>query len=299
MEFSQIRYFLALSRTLNFTRAAEACNVTQPALTRAIQRLEEELGGTLIVRERSLTHLTEFGRAVLPRLEEAYLAAEAAKAEAAAYRKRDAAHLRLGLEAGISLQPLAPVLAEVSNRFGAFDPTLVQAGGAELVETLLDGALDAAFMVESDRIHERLDRWVLFSEDYVVLASGAHAFAAMNGVPVALLANERVLCLSGHECDVARYIRRLSGAIGARIDPKPSGTTTDHLHHLVAAGLGVTLAGTRQPVPQGLVARPLIEPPGTRRLMLTVVAGRPHAPGLAAFVKLARARNWGTGEIAS
>jgi len=44
MALSQVRYFITLCRTLNFTRAAEQCNVTQPAFTRAIQRLEEELG---------------------------------------------------------------------------------------------------------------------------------------------------------------------------------------------------------------------------------------------------------------
>jgi DNA-binding transcriptional LysR family regulator len=55
MEFYQIRYFLALARSLNFTRAAEHCNVTQPALTKAIQKLELELGGVLVHRERHLT----------------------------------------------------------------------------------------------------------------------------------------------------------------------------------------------------------------------------------------------------
>jgi DNA-binding transcriptional LysR family regulator len=50
MEMQQVRYFLALARELNFTRAAEACNVTQPALTRAIQALEAELGGRLFHR---------------------------------------------------------------------------------------------------------------------------------------------------------------------------------------------------------------------------------------------------------
>jgi DNA-binding transcriptional LysR family regulator len=45
MEMHQIRYFLTICGTLNFTRAADSCNVTQPALTRAIQKLEEELGG--------------------------------------------------------------------------------------------------------------------------------------------------------------------------------------------------------------------------------------------------------------
>jgi Bacterial regulatory helix-turn-helix protein, lysR family len=48
MEFNQVRYFLTLADTLNFTRAAEACNVTQPALTRAIQKLEEELGRQML-----------------------------------------------------------------------------------------------------------------------------------------------------------------------------------------------------------------------------------------------------------
>jgi Bacterial regulatory helix-turn-helix protein, lysR family len=54
----QFRYFLAVSRTLNFTRAAKDCHVAQPSLTRAIKLLEAELGGDLFRRERNLTHLT-------------------------------------------------------------------------------------------------------------------------------------------------------------------------------------------------------------------------------------------------
>ncbi|MCL2385115.1 MAG: LysR family transcriptional regulator, partial [Alphaproteobacteria bacterium] len=50
MEMQQVRYFLAVAQTLNFTRAAEQCNVSQPALTRAIKALEEELGGELVRR---------------------------------------------------------------------------------------------------------------------------------------------------------------------------------------------------------------------------------------------------------
>lgn len=62
MELTQVRYFLALCETLNFSRAAQACNVTQPAFSRAIQKLEEELGGALIFRERTLTRLTALGQ---------------------------------------------------------------------------------------------------------------------------------------------------------------------------------------------------------------------------------------------
>ena len=54
MEMHQIRYFLAVARALHFTRAAEECHVTQPALTRAIHLLEEELGGQLLSTSASL-----------------------------------------------------------------------------------------------------------------------------------------------------------------------------------------------------------------------------------------------------
>ena len=61
MEMHQVRYFLAVAEELNFTRAAERCNVTQPSLSRAIKLLEEELGGLLFYRERESTHLTDLG----------------------------------------------------------------------------------------------------------------------------------------------------------------------------------------------------------------------------------------------
>jgi len=61
MEMHQVRYFLAVARTLNFTRAADECNVTQPSLTRAIKQLEAELGGDLFRRERP-AGLTELGQ---------------------------------------------------------------------------------------------------------------------------------------------------------------------------------------------------------------------------------------------
>src|SRR5262245_58089331 len=59
MEMHQVRYFLAVAQELNFSRAAQKCNVSQPSLSRAIQQLEGELGGPLFHRERHLTHLTE------------------------------------------------------------------------------------------------------------------------------------------------------------------------------------------------------------------------------------------------
>jgi Bacterial regulatory helix-turn-helix protein, lysR family len=66
MEIHQIRYFLAVCEQLNFTQAARQCHVTQPSLTRAIQRLEKEFGGYLFWRERQKVELTDLGKLVRP-----------------------------------------------------------------------------------------------------------------------------------------------------------------------------------------------------------------------------------------
>jgi hypothetical protein len=77
MEMSQIRYALAASRTLNFTRAAEDCHVTQPALTKGIKALEAELGAPLFLREGRRVLLSDFGRSMIPHLRQIVEEAEA------------------------------------------------------------------------------------------------------------------------------------------------------------------------------------------------------------------------------
>src|SRR5258708_23229782 len=141
MELLQVRYFLALAKTLNFTRAAEACNVSQPALTRAIQRLEEELGGPLIYRERSLTQLTELGRAMLPHLETAYGAAEAATKQAIAFKRREFSPLRLGLGVSISAHILRPALRELEPRLQRLELSITEGGSTQLSGQMPDDDL--------------------------------------------------------------------------------------------------------------------------------------------------------------
>ncbi|MET3227146.1 DNA-binding transcriptional LysR family regulator [Bradyrhizobium japonicum] len=86
MEMHQVRYFLAVAQLLNFTRAAEECNVTQPSLTRAIKQLEAELGGDLFRRERPAAQLTELGQRMHPLLKQCYDAAAGARSLASSFR---------------------------------------------------------------------------------------------------------------------------------------------------------------------------------------------------------------------
>src|SRR3954468_6168571 len=84
-------------RHAHFTRAAEQCHVSQPALTRAIQQLEGELGGLLLRRERKLTHLTDFGRLIEPHLRQMLTDAEAAKSTARKFLSLQQAQIRPGV----------------------------------------------------------------------------------------------------------------------------------------------------------------------------------------------------------
>jgi len=97
MEMHQIRYFLAVSRTLNFTRAAEECDVSQPSLTRGIKQLEAERGGDLFRCGRNLSHLTELGERMQPLICQCYESADNAKALAESINSGELSTLRLGL----------------------------------------------------------------------------------------------------------------------------------------------------------------------------------------------------------
>src|SRR5258708_141906 len=144
MEMQHVRYFLALSQTLNFTRAAEQSNVSQPALTRAIQQLEYELGGPLFHRERNRTHLSELGRIMLPYFEGIQAQTDAAKSHAKSLKKLDTATLKMGVMCTIGPQ----ILSDLFIQFGAAHPNVdleVQDKSAlELLEMLSAGQLEMA-----------------------------------------------------------------------------------------------------------------------------------------------------------
>ena len=82
MEMHQIRYFLAVCEKSNFTQAAQLTYVSQPSLTQAIKKLEQELGGELFVRNRSGCELTALGRLVEPNLRHMHQEALSTKAKA-------------------------------------------------------------------------------------------------------------------------------------------------------------------------------------------------------------------------
>lgn len=287
MELAQVRYFVTLCRTLNFTRAAEACNVSQPALTRAVQKLEDELGGPLLYRERALTQLTELGRTMRPHLEAMLAAAEAAHEIARARRGGEPARLRLGLGPAIGAGRVAPVVRELARRWPEIAVQFEEGGPAMLAEALLADTLDCALLAEAPDLPERLNRWPLYAEGCVVVLPASHPLAARERITGEDLAGETLL--AGTRC--GGFAQALAaGMAGVMI--RDCGGGWPQLLDLVAAGLGLALLPEGLALPAGLAARPLERPALARRVMLAAVAGRPQGPAVANFVKLCRARSF-------
>ena len=141
MEMHQVRYFLAVAEELNFTRASEKCNVTQPSLSRAIKLLEEELGGPLFQRDRESTHLTDLGQLVRPHLQSVFDHSRVAK-----QLSRDFAHkvpLKLGIMSTISPDEIIDLITNLRARHPDVDLKLCDANAKDLRARLLTGDLEA------------------------------------------------------------------------------------------------------------------------------------------------------------
>jgi DNA-binding transcriptional LysR family regulator len=283
MEMHQIRYFLAVCETFNFTRAAERCNVSQPALTRGIKALEGEFAGPLFNRERNQTNLTELGRLMLPYLQGIWQNQEDAQARAKGFSKLDDAPLRLGVMCTIGPSRLLPVMQAFRGRHPGVELTLLDAAGSVLQERMIAGELDAAIYALPEGIDERLQPRTLFTERFMIIVAPGHEFEMRNSVRAADLDGQSYLARAG--CEYGPFMSRVLETRGVKIARIYRSERDDWVQSMVLAGFGYGFFPEYSVGLPGLVVRPLVEPAIERDVNLVTVRGRPHTPALAAFVK--------------
>jgi len=288
MELHQVRYFVALARSMNFTRAAEQCNVTQPALTKAIQKLEYELGGPLVFRERQLTQLTDLGKLMLPMLDRSLSAVEAARSNAKEFKRKKVATLRVALTPSILASILMKPLAEVTRQVSGLQVDLVEVNSSNVFDRLLSGEIGVALGSSCiGDAPDRIDRWGLFDEKVLVACAADGRLA--EDVEASLNDLRAARWLEPADCEIARSFRETYLSDGGTNRTRHRG---QGLHNLVSAGLGIMLAPEHMPVAAGTVVRPIADIEFKRDVELFVVAGRQYSPALDAFVKACRSLDW-------
>jgi LysR family transcriptional regulator, hydrogen peroxide-inducible genes activator len=286
----QIRYFLAVCEALNFTRAAEACHVSQPSLTRAIKALEDELGGPLFRRERNNTHLTGLGEMMRPHLSQVLVETEAAKERARSFGRLEDVELKLGMMCTIGPHRFVPFLQGFRERHPKVRLAVQDGSAEQLSERLAHGELDVAIYGQPEEIDERFHARRLYDERFVIGVCPGHSFEKQNAVRVRELNGQTYINRS--ECEFFGHAGRLWREQGAEVSMVFRSDRDDWVQSMVLAGLGFTFIPEYAVTMPGLCVRPLIEPDITRTIQVVTVRGRPHAPPVGAFVREVLAFPW-------
>lgn len=284
MEIHQIRYFLAVERERNFSRAAESCNITQPALTRAIQRLEEELRGPLLERRPGHVELTELGRNLMPRFEQALAALTEAKALARSLLSERKQRLRLGMMCTLGTNVLAMMVSSLVEACPEVDLTLTEARGAAIVTQLLMDEIDVA-LVGLPRYPPAVDVQPLYSEVYAVMMSRDHRFA--NGDRVAMRDLEGETYVERINCEFEAHFEDIHGAFPVEVNVKFRSEREDCVQALVASGLGVAIIPQSLDMRTDLISRALVDPSVARTVSLVTVRERVLPPPVCILKQLA------------
>jgi LysR family hydrogen peroxide-inducible transcriptional activator len=290
MEMHQIRYFLTVCDTLNFTRAAESCNVTQPALTRAVQKLEEELGGLLLRRERSRTHLTEFGQLMRPHLEQVLRNTEAAATTAKSFLTLDDAPLRLGVMCTVGPLRCVGLLAQFGKDHPGVEVSLLEGVPAQLTGLIEQGALDLAIMARPRGFEERFKVEPLYRERFMVAFPPGHRFEPLPAVRTVDCGGEAYLMRAN--CEYGNYWDDFLADHQVDLREAFRSEREDWIQTMVMAGMGICFIPEFSPILPGLHTRPLIDPVVTREVSLVSLPGRRHSPALAAFMRAVMRHPW-------
>ena len=250
MEFYQIKYFLAVAKHNNFTHAATACNVSQPALTRAIQRLEHVMGGALFQRDARHTSLTPLGKIILPFLQSMIEFADTAMHEAKKQTMFRSISLSIGIAGTIGPQYLANLLRQLTVMSPKVEIKILHGTSREIQDMLFSGDIEIGIAAMRD-IPEQIKAESLFDEYYYVAFRKGHRFEKLETVSFQDLANENLI--ERLNCE---YLDVITLAL-MKHTPQPiicyRSQDEGLIQEIVADGVGCSI------VPKSLVSNPNIQ----------------------------------------
>ncbi len=297
MTLTELRYVVALARERHFARAATACFVSQPTLSVAVKRLEDELGVTLFERGSGEVTATPLGEQIVAQaqrvLEQAAVIGELARSG----KDPLAGPLRLG--AIYTIAPyLLPLLVRVMVRRTPQMPLILEEGYTHvLLERLRHGEIDAA-LIALPHAEPGLTQIELYDEPFMVAVPARHAWAPLRRIDASRLRDETMLLLAAGHClrdqvlevcpDAARFTSSADG-----IRRTFEGTSLETIRQMVASGLGITVipasavptATSRKDL---IVYRPFTPPAPARRVAIVCRRSYARMPAIQAIAAAVR-----------
>lgn len=289
MTLTELKYIVAVARERHFGRAAEACFVSQPTLSVAIKKLEEELNVTLFERGSTEVGVTPVGEQIVAQAQKVLDQTLTIKELAKQGRDPLAGPLRLGVIYTIGPYLLPQLIKHMIERTPQMPLLLQENFTVRLLELLKQGELDAAIMA-LPLPESGVTLQALYDEPFVVAVPKAHEWARRKAVSSTELKNETMLLLGTGHCfrdqvlEVCPELSRFSAATEG-IQKTFEGSSLETIRHMVASGIGVTVlpaTSVPEPVPKDSLLRyvPFETPAPDRRV---VIAWRKSFPRRAAI----------------
>ena len=285
MTLTELKYIVAVAREKHFGKAAEACHVSQPTLSLAIKKLEEELEVKLFERTAGEVTVTPLGQEIVRQAQS--VLEQAAEIREIAKRGKDplAGMMRLGVIYTIGPYLLPDLVRQIISDIPQMPLMLQENFTVRLLEMLRTGEIDCAILAEPFP-ESGLAMAPLYDEPFMAALPAQHALASQTSITTDQLKNETMLLLGNGHCfrdhvlevcpEFARYASQTEG-----IRKTFEGSSLETIKHMVAAGMGVTLVPrlsvpepSGQSGPQDAPVRylPVVDPQGgpppTRRVVL-------------------------------
>jgi LysR family hydrogen peroxide-inducible transcriptional activator len=302
MTLNELRYIVALARERHFGRAAEACFVSQPTLSVAVKKLEDELGVALFERAKSEVGVTPVGARIVEQAQRTLADLAAIKEIARQAQDPLAGPLRLGTiyTVGPYLLPhLIPLLRESAPDM----PLIIEENyTARLRERLNQGELDAIIVclpIEEPGVVTL----PLYDEPFVVLVPAAHSWSAREVISTDELASQTVLLLGAGHCFRDQVVAACPSCVSAALardglQRSMEGSSLETIRHMVASGMGITVLPCTAAVGPGRYAseltaiRPFADPP-RRHVALAWRVSFPRPQAIEALRRAVRACDLG------
>jgi LysR family transcriptional regulator, hydrogen peroxide-inducible genes activator len=274
---TELRYVVAVAREQHFGRAAESCHVSQPTLSVAIRKLEQELGVELFERRATQIALTDIGERIVSQAKRVLDEASAVREIARQGRDPLSAPLRVGTIYTIGPYLLPGLIRQLQKRAPQMQLLLSENFTVRLLEQVRNGEIDVAILA-LPLPESGLCVQPVYDEPFMVAVPRRHAWTRRRSIASSDLQTETMLLLGSGHCfrdqvlDVCPELSRGSEATGA-LQRTFEGSSLETIRQMVATGIGVTVM-PRTAIPvrvsrQSLVAYlPFRNPPPNRRVVL-------------------------------
>lgn len=260
MTLTELKYIVAVAREKHFGRGAEACHVSQPTLSVAIKKLEEELQVKLFERNANEITVTPLGEDIVRQAQSVLEQADNIREIAKRGKDPLAGALRLGVIYTIAPYLLPDLVRQVIERTPQMPLMLQENFTVKLLEELRTGEIDCAILAEPFP-DTNLAIAPLYDEPFMAAVPSTHPLAARSSLSADELKQETMLllgtghCFRDHVLEVCPEFARFSSSSDG-IRKTFEGSSLETIKHMVAAGMGVTLV-PRLSVPRDALAEPL------------------------------------------